>query len=429
MAPCRRMSMTKAMAVVEQGKGGAAPAALNGPGTLASAFWSVPAADLLKQLGTTAGGLTEAEARARRVRYGANSLTPPRQMRTLSLLLSQFSSPIILILLAAAGLSFFLGDPTDTLIILIIVLVSGLLGFWQERGAADAVEKLLAIVKIKAVAWRGGTPTEIPVEEIVPGDVVSLHVGGRIPGDSVLLESQDLFVDEATLTGETYPVEKSAGVVPPETPLARRYNTLFMGTHVVSGSATGLVIRTGAASEFGQVSARLVLQAPETEFELGIRRFGYLLLEVTLILVLAIFAINVYLARPVLDSFLFTLALAVGLTPQLLPAIISLNLARGAKRMAEQKVIVKRLASIENFGSMNVLCSDKTGTLTEGVVRLRSALDVGGKESEQVLLYASLNAVFASGLPNPIDESIRANCKLDLKFAYTLWPPSPHPLT
>ncbi len=379
------------------------------------AFWSIPAADLLKQLETTPQGLTEAEARERLKRYGANSLTPPKQTRTLSLLLSQFTSPIILILLVAAGLSFFLRDPTDTLIILIIILASGLLGFWQERGAANAVEKLLAIVKIKAAVLRGGTATEIPVEDIVPGDVVTLRAGGRIPGDSVILGSRDLFVDEATLTGETYPIEKSAGVVAPETPLARRHNTLFMGTHVVSGSATALVVCTGAASEFGQVSARLVLRAPETEFERGIRRFGYLLLEVTLILVLAIFAINVYLARPVLDSFLFTLALAVGLTPQLLPAIISINLARGAKRMAEQKVIVKRLASIENFGSMNVLCSDKTGTLTEGVVRLRSALDVNGAESEKVSLYAYLNATYESGFANPIDQAIRAYGKFDLK--------------
>jgi Mg2+-importing ATPase len=187
-----------------------------------------------------------------------------------------------------------------------------------------------------------------------------------------------------------------------------------MGTHVVSGSARALVVRTGTETEFGQVSGRLRLRPPETEFERGVRQFGYLLLEVTLGLVIVIFAINVYFARPVLDAFIFSLALAVGLTPQLLPAIISINLAHGAKRLAVGKVIVRRLASIENFGSMNVLCSDKTGTLTEGVVRVRSALDVEGEESETVLRHAYLNACFETGFVNPIDAAIRSHRQFDL---------------
>ncbi len=261
---------------------------------------------------------------------------------------------------------------------------------------------------------RDGDSKEIPIEEIVPGDIVILKASDVIPGDCLLLESKDLFVDEAALTGETYPVEKSIGILPPETPLSQRTNSLFMGTHVVSGSARAVVIRTGKETEFGKVSERLKLRPPETEFERGVRRFGYLLMEITLVLVIAIFAINVYFARPVLDSFLFALALAVGLTPQLLPAIISINLAHGAKRMALNKVIVKRLASIENFGSMNVLCSDKTGTLTEGVVKLHSALNVNGHESEKVLLYAFLNASYETGFMNPIDEAIRKYRPFDL---------------
>ena len=222
---------------------------------------------------------------------------------------------------------------------------------------------------------------EVFVEEVVPGDLVFLSAGGSIPGDCLVLESRDLFVDEATLTGETYPVTKEIGILPAETPLAKRSNVLFTGTHVVSGTATALVIKTGLETEFGQVSQRLELRPPETEFEQGISKFGYFLMEVTLYLVIAIFAVNVYLKRPVLDSALFALALAVGLTPQLLPAIISINLARGAKRLAEEKVIVKRLAAIENFGSMNVLCSDKTGTITEGVVKIESARDIDGQEA------------------------------------------------
>src|SRR5450759_1003811 len=378
------------------------------------AFWSLTAAELLAQLQTTPLGITSDEARQRLTRFGSNLLTPRKRSDSLALLLAQFKSPITLILLFAAGLSFFLNENVNVLIILAIVFISGLLGFWQERGAANAIEKLLAIVQIKATVLRDGSPIEIPVEEIVPGDVIILNGGDIIPGDCLILESKDLFVDEATLTGETYPVEKSAGELVKETQLGKRNNTLFMGTHVVSGSAKAVVVCTGTKTEFGKVSERLKLRPPETEFERGVRRFGYFLMEITLLLVIAIFAINTYLARPVLESLLFSLALAVGLTPQLLPAIISVNLAHGAKRMAEQKVIVKRLASIENFGSMNVLCSDKTGTLTEGVVRVHSTLDIEGKESEKVIFYAYLNAFFETGFTNPIDSAIRNYRQFDV---------------
>jgi len=377
-------------------------------------FWNVPSLELLQQLQTTPQGLMDDEVQQRLLRYGSNLLKPKKKSDVLTLLLAQFKSPIVLILIFAAGLSFFLRDPIDAGIILVIVLVSGFLGFWQERGAVNAVEKLYAIVQIKTTVVRNGDPKEVPIEEVVPGDIVSIKASDVIPGDCLLLESKDLFVDEAALTGETYPVEKSIGTLPPETPLSQRTNLLFMGTHVVSGSARAVVIRTGKETEFGKVSERLKLRPPETEFEHGVKRFGYLLMEITLVLVIAIFAINVYFARSVLDSFLFALALAVGLTPTLLPAIISINLAHGAKRMALNKVIVKRLASIENFGSMNVLCSDKTGTLTEGVVKLHSALNVDGHESEKVLLYAFLNASYETGFMNPIDEAIRKYRPFDL---------------
>ncbi len=381
---------------------------------LSPAFWSISATEMLQKLQTTKDGLTSVEAKQRLARYGANLLKPQKRSDVLTLLLAQFKSPIILILFFATGLSFFLHDPVDAFIILSIVLVSGLLGFWQEHGASNAVEKLLSIVQIKAEVLRDGSSKEIPVEEIVPGDIVILNAGDIVPGDSLVLESNDLFIDEAMLTGETFPVDKVAAVLPADTPLGQRTNVLWMGTHVVSGSAAALIVRTGKETEFGQVSERLKLRPQETEFERGIRQFGYFLIEVTLVLVVAIFAINVYLARPVLDSFLFSLALAVGLTPQLLPAIISINLAHGAKRMAQQKVIVKRLASIENFGSMNVLCSDKTGTLTEGIVHLQSALDVEGAPSDRVLFYAYLNAFYETGFTNPIDEAIRTHRWFDL---------------
>jgi len=378
-------------------------------------FWSVPESGLLEKLGTSAGGLGTDEALRRLAGNGRNILKPSVETEWLPILLSQFKSPIIIILLFAAVLSLFLSSPADAIIILAIVFVSGLLGFWQEHGAANAVKNLLNMVRIKAAVLRDGTTAEVPIEDIVPGDVVLLSAGGIIPGDCRILDSKDLFVNEATLTGETYPAEKLAGVLPAGTPLGKRTNTLFMGTSVVSGSGRAVIVHTGKETLFGGISEKLKLRPPETEFQHGVRRFGYFLMEVTLILVIAIFAVNVYFERPVLDSFLFSLAIAVGLTPQLLPAIISINLARGAKRMALESVIVKRLSSIENFGSMNVLCSDKTGTLTKGEVRLHSAEDVSGRESEDVLFHAYLNAYFETGFRNPIDEAIRAHSKFDIE--------------
>ncbi len=377
-------------------------------------FWNLPAPQVLEQLGSAPQGLSTAQAQILLARYGPNTLRPTRRLSGLRLLLKQFQSPITLILIGAATLSLFLGDSTNAIIILAIVVVSSVLGFWQERGAADALAKLLAMVQTKATVLRDGAEVKVAFADVVPGDLVLLAAGATIPGDCLLLESHDLFVDEAALTGETYPMEKSSGVQAADTALSGRANVLFMGTHVVSGSARAVVVHTGVATEFGKVSERLRLRPPETEFEHGIRHFGYFLMEVTFVLIVVIFAVNVYLARPVLDSFLFSLALAVGLTPQLLPAIISINLAQGAKQMAKHKVIVKRLAAIENFGSMNVLCSDKTGTLTEGQVHVEATLDATGNPSDTVALYACLNATYESGYLNPIDESIRKDRQFDL---------------
>jgi P-type Mg2+ transporter len=379
-----------------------------------SAFWSLSAAQVLETLNASANGLSTHDAKRRLIKYGANSLKQQRKSSAIGLLLNQFRSPIILILIFAAVLSIFLRDAADAIIILAIVLISGFLGFWQERGATDAVEKLLALVQVKATVLRQGESQEIPHEDVVPGDIALLAAGNSIPGDCLVLESKNLSVDEAALTGETYPADKTNDVLPEETGLSQRTNTLYMGTHVISGSAKALVVNTGKQTEFGKVSERLKLRPPETEFERGLSKFGYFLMEVTLILVVLIFVANVYLHRPVLESFLFSLALAVGLTPQLLPAIVSVNLARGAKQMAKKQVIVKRLPAIENFGSMNVFCTDKTGTLTEGEVKIHAAVDVEGKESDRVLLYAYLNAASESGYVNPIDEAIRQHKTFDI---------------
>ena len=377
-------------------------------------FWTLSPDDALTQLGSSRNGLAAEEVQKRLLRYGANLLKPKGKTDTLSLLINQFRSPLVLILIIAAVLAFFLGDPINGGIILAIVVISGLLGFWQERGSTLAVQKLMAIVQLKASVLRGPNPVEIPIEDIVPGDIVLLAAGDVIPADCLIIESKDLFVDEATLTGETYPAEKLTGMLPGETPVAHRTNSLFMGTHVISGNAKALVINTGLRTEFGKIAEHLKFRPPETEFEHGVKQFGYFLMIVTLVLVMGILAINIYFQRPLLDSVLFSLALAVGLTPQLLPVIISINLSHGAKRMAEQKVIIKRLASIENFGSMNILCSDKTGTLTEGIMRLHSFAGADGVENDKVLLYAYLNSSYETGYNNPIDTAIRAHAPLDI---------------
>lgn len=378
------------------------------------AFWHVPSLDLVQKLNTSFDGLTDKEAETRLQHYGFNSLKKQKRSGGLVLFLRQFKSPITLILLGAAVLSLFLFDSTDALIIFVIIFLSSLLGFWQERQASNSVKKLLAMIRVTVPIIRARIQKEIPSENIVPGDIILLSAGSKIPADCAILESKDLFINEAVLTGETYPVEKIIGTVPSDTQISKRTNSLFMGTSVVSGSGKALVVKTGQQTEFGNISDRLRLRVPETEFERGIKQFGYFLMQVTLVLVIAIFAINVYFSRPVLESLLFALALAVGLTPQLLPAIISVNLSHGARRMATQKVIVKRLSSIENFGSMNILCSDKTGTLTEGIVKIRSFLDTSGAENEKVLFYAYLNAVYETGFTNPIDEAIRIHKKFDL---------------
>ena len=369
-------------------------------------FWSLSKIEVCKALSSSAIGLSGVEANSRLKKYGPNTLKTNRSSSLLVLFLSQLKSPITILLIAAVLLSMGLGEYTDALIILFIVMISSFLGFWQEKGAAHAIDELLKMVQIHCRISRDGLEQELPLTQVVPGDVTVLSAGDIVPGDCLILDSQEVFVDEAAFTGETFPVEKNAGIIPPDAPLSERSNTLYMGSHIISGKTTALIIRTGRFTEFGKISDRLRIRQPETDFERGIRRFGFMLMEITLVLVIIIFAINVILHKPALDSFLFSLALAVGLTPQLLPAIITVNLATGARMMAKKKVIVKRLSAIENFGSMNILCSDKTGTITEGKVTVKNALDSDGNVSEKTLRFAGLNASLQKGFRNPIDEAI-----------------------
>lgn len=370
-------------------------------------FWHLSSKEVLAKLcSSQVEGLTETEAQKRLKLYGHNVLKTKKNLGILKLLFSQFNTPLMYLLIFAASLSLILYDTIDALIIFGIIFISAFLSFIQERGALKAMEKLLKIVQIKADVIRNKIKKEISIEEVVPGDIIELNAGDVIPGDCYLLEAKDLYVDEATLTGETFYAEKRPGTVPYDVPIAKRTNALFMGTHVVSGTAKALVVLTGKNTEFGKISDRLTSHLPETEFEHGVRRFGYFLMEVTFLLLIVIFAFNIYLARPAVESILFALSLSVGLTPQLLPAIIAINLAHGANKMAKKHVIVKKLASIENFGSMNILCADKTGTLTSGEVKLNNACDYEGKKSDKVFLYAYLNAKFQSGYTNPIDNAI-----------------------
>jgi Mg2+-importing ATPase len=377
-------------------------------------YWSQSPADLLEMLQATADGLSSTDARQRLQEAGPNLLQVRERATPLGMFLSQFKSPIILILLSATIVSAVVKEWTDAVIILVIVLGSAVLSFTQEYSASSAAERLRAQVTLKASALRDGTVQSIPAAEVVPGDVILLSAGSLVPADGVLLEATDLYVNQAVLTGETFPVEKKPDRIPAEASLIERTNCVFMGTNVRSGSARALVVHTGRETAFGQIADRLTIRPPETEFERGVRHFGYLLTEVMMVLVLIVFAVNVYFKKPVLDALLFSIALAVGLTPQLLPAIISINLSKGSQNMAANGVIVRRLESIENFGSMDVLCTDKTGTLTEGVVQLDGALDVEGRPSDEVFRLAFMNAHFQTGLANALDEAVTAYAQPDI---------------
>jgi P-type Mg2+ transporter len=382
-----------------------------------AAYWSSPPAQLEAQLHATGAGLDAAGAAARLRRYGPNALDAKRQAGALGLFANQFKSPLVLILIVASAISLMASEWVDAGVVLAVVFGSTILGFVQEYIASNAIEKLRSQVTINSVVLRGGKAVTLPSSQVVPGDVVLLSAGSLIPADAVVLEAKDFYVSQAVLTGETFPVQKVPGVVSAQAGLAERANCVFMGTSVRSGTARALVAATGRATVFGQIADKLALRPPLTEFERGIQRFGYLLTRIMLVMVMVVLAINIFMHKPPIESLLFALALAVGLTPELLPAIISITLSHGAKRMAKLGVIVRRLNSIENLGSMDVLCTDKTGTLTAGVVQLDGAFDVTGRPSAQVLRLASINAKFQTGMANPLDEAVGAgadNAGVDL---------------
>jgi Mg2+-importing ATPase len=371
-------------------------------------YWARNAAEVVAELGTGTGGLSAKDAAERLTRFGPNAVEDQRELTVLKLLLRQFESPLVLILLFGAVVSLIVRDWIDASIILAIVFGSTLLGFTQEYRASSAVAELRRRIALTARVLRDGSTCAVPASSIVPGDIVLLSAGNLVPADGLVLEAKDFLVTEASLTGESFPVEKQPGIAPREAGLAARTNMVFLGTSVRSGTATVLVVETGRRTEFGAVAARLKQAEPETEFARGIRQFGYLLIRVMVVLVLFVLTVNLLLGRPPIDSLLFAVALAVGLSPELLPAIVSVTLSAGARAMARQGVIVRRLETIENLGSIDVLCTDKTGTLTEGVIALSGAVDADGRPSAKVRHLAFLNAAFETGIENPLDAAIMA---------------------
>ena len=361
-------------------------------------------------------GLGSAEAAARLARFGRNRLEPGRRA-LLWQVLARFRNPLVLLLLAASAASALTGDAVSAGVVAAIVLMSVVLDFAQEHRAGVAADKLARQVALRVRVLRDGRELQCPADTLVPGDVVLLSAGDLIPADAQVLEAQDFFVNQALLTGEPYPVERHAAATPlPEEGDwdADSPSAIFMGGSVVSGSARALVRRTARRTAIGRIATSLEKPPPPTAFEAGTRRFGLLIMRLTLLLVLFTLLVNLVFHRPVLESFLFAVALAVGLTPELLPMVVSVTLARGALRMARARVIVKRLSAIQDMGAMDVLCTDKTGTLTEAKIRLARTLDPQGRLSRRVLELAWLNSFFETGLKSPMDEAILAGEPIDV---------------
>jgi Mg2+-importing ATPase len=373
------------------------------------AFWCLPTEALLDRTRSSADGLSAAEAAERLARFGPNVVTEAPRAHLLAKVGKRFAEPLVAILLVAAAISGATGDLTSFVIIVVVICLSIVLDVVQEHRAEVAAEALKHSVAIHADVRRDRAIISIPVEQVVPGDIVELRAGDLVPADGLVLQSRGAHVNEALMTGEPYPTEKRTGVCDAEIP-ADAFNALFAGTSVVSGEVTMLAVATGTATRFGGIAAALGAEEPPTAFERGIHRLGLLILRLTIFLVLFVLLVHVAFGRSVLESFLFAVALAVGLTPELLPMIMTVTLSRGALRMAAKRVIVKRLAAIHDLGAMDILCTDKTGTLTEARITLVGHPGPDGIDSERVIMFAGVNSRFETGIRSPLDEAILAHC-------------------
>jgi Mg2+-importing ATPase len=378
-------------------------------------IWTEPAARLLIRLTSAPAGLGVAEAQARLATFGPNDAAIVKRSPLWLQFLSRFRNPLVIILLVASGLSAATGDIPSFVIVASIVMASMTLDFVQEVRAQNAVEALRRSVAVQATVRRDGKALSVPIDRLVPGDIVELIAGDLVPADSRLLESRDLFINQALLTGEPYPAEKlvsdtAAGAENP----AGAVNAVFAGTSVISGTATILVCRTGARTELGHLATSLAEKPPATAFTVGIGRFGMLIMRLTFLMVFFVLVVNISFHRPLLESLMFALALAVGLTPELLPMIVTVTLARSAMELSRRKVIVKRLSAIHDLGAMDVLCTDKTGTLTEATIKLVRVIDGRGAESPSAFAYAFINSHFETGMKSPLDEAILAAHPFDM---------------
>jgi len=378
-------------------------------------WWRAGRAELLAGLGAGTDGLTEPEARARLERFGENRfLTNPARPLWLQYL-SHFRNPLVLVLIAASAVSWATGEEIGSLLVMALVIVAVTIDFVQETRAGRIAERLQASVAVHTRVRREGGEREVPVAQVVPGDIVLLQAGDLVPADALVLEARDFFVQESHLTGEAYPVEKRPdGSSGPATRGADTGGVVFMGTSVISGSARLLACRTGEATEVAKIASSVRRPAPPSALEIGTRRFGALIMRLTVLLVLFVLVVTIADGQPMQQAFLFAVALAVGLTPELLPMVVSVTLAAGASRMASRGVVVKRPAAVHDLGAMDVLCTDKTGTLTQARIRLERHVDPRGVESERVLQLAYLNSHFDTGLHSPLDDAILAHSHIEV---------------
>jgi Mg2+-importing ATPase len=369
---------------------------------------------VLKELGSQLGGLGEAEADSRLKQVGTNEIAREKRQSALMRLLGNVKNPLVLLLMALGVLSFLTGDLRATVVIFVMVVLGVVLRFFQETRADNAAAKLQAMVSNTATLVRDGKEEEVPLKMLVPGDIIRLAAGDMVPADVRVLSAKDLFLNQAALTGEALPVEKKAAPssADVQNPLELP-NICFLGSNVESGSATAVVIHTGSRTYFGSLAASIVGQRQLTSFDLGVNKFTWLMIRFIAVMVPAVFLINGLSKHNWLEAFLFAMAVAVGLTPEMLPMIVTVNLSKGALAMARKKVIVKRLNAIQNFGAMDVLCTDKTGTLTQGKIVLEKHLDVHGDPSEKVLQYGYLNSYYHTGLKNLLDEAILDHQELE----------------
>lgn len=377
-------------------------------------FSTEPIEHICRELETTLNGLSENEGMERLKRNGLNTISDKKEVNIVIEFLSHFKSPLIIILLIAAGISASLGEIKNLVIIFSMVLASVVLDFFEEHSANNAAEKLKEKVTTTATVIREGKQRDIKSSHLCVGDIIFLSAGDLVPADARIIEADDFFVNQSSITGESFPYEKGPDEESGEGGVAQEYrNIVFLGSNVESGTARAIVFQTGAATVYGSIAESVLRKDVKSEFELGITQFGFFIMKVILALVLLIFLGNAIINRDILESFIFAIAIAVGMTPELLPVIMSITMARGAKRMATFGVIVKKLSAIPNFGSMDILCTDKTGTLTEDNIELVLYTDITGTESENVFTYTYLNSVHQTGVRNPLDKAVLAYKQID----------------